>query len=317
MSRIDEYHVDGDCACSRPSKFSTATIDGKGTLVPWLSAHGPLSYSPENPPDRGDYFFQYSWVIPGIFAEKTNLRQHYYFGAVRRDEARELFEFWQDARAKRISRVADCPGIAGDKSVNAPSAVYFIGSSRREPKYLFIQHGSYQFAPLADQPFMKNGDVVLYRGIQKASVHRFLEIHVDGLSRHKTDLWKKYIAAQSFILSDSVRSFTSIHDRAKRVETCHIRDDSWISDEIAWQHGLDLENDVNAKRLWHTTHRSYSLARHIAEYKFGPNYVLYRTPLSNIRLTTFFAREHEVRIIRPDRVVFLQAFGCNVEQKPW
>jgi hypothetical protein len=42
-----------------------------GHLVPWLAADGPLAYTPEEPPDR-DYYFQYSWIIPGIFADATN-----------------------------------------------------------------------------------------------------------------------------------------------------------------------------------------------------------------------------------------------------
>ena len=317
MSRQSNHDVNSDYVPSRRSKFSTTTIDGKGFLVPWLSAQGPLSYSPENPPDPGDYYYQYSWVIPGIFAPHVNLRRHYYFGAAHRDDARELFQFWRDAQSKRISRVAYCHGAVGESSIDAPSAVYCIPSSWREPQYLFIQHGSYQFAPLVDQPFLQTGEVLLYRGIQRAAVHRFLEIDIHGLSRHKADLWKRYVATQSFILSDSVRSFNSIHDRAKRAETCHIRDSSWISDEIACQRGLDLENDVDAKRLWQTTQRSFSLARWVAEHKFGPKHVMYRTPLSNIGLATFFAGEHEVRIIRPNRVVFLQAVGCDIEQDPW
>lgn len=64
-------------------------------------------------------------------------------------------------------------------------------------------------------------------------------------------------------------------------------------------------------------HKKGSLARWVADRKFGPNYVVGRTPLSNIRLTTFFAGEHEVRIIKPDRVVFCEAVGCDIEQEPW
>ena len=46
---------------------STSTIAGDGRLVPWLAAEGRLAYRPEQPPER-DYYFQYGWVLPEIFA---------------------------------------------------------------------------------------------------------------------------------------------------------------------------------------------------------------------------------------------------------
>jgi hypothetical protein len=90
-----------------------------------------------------------------------------------------------------------------------------------------------------------------------------------------------------------------------------------MSDEIAREKGLGLKVDKNATRLWNAAHQSFSLVRWVADRKFGPNYVVGKTPLSNIRLTTFFAGEHEVRIIRPDRVTFYEAVGCDVEQCLW
>jgi len=60
----------------RSSRFSTSTLrDGRDR--PWLAASGPLSYAPEAPPDR-DYFFQYDWVLPDIFASGVNTLQHYH-----------------------------------------------------------------------------------------------------------------------------------------------------------------------------------------------------------------------------------------------
>jgi hypothetical protein len=37
-----------------------------------------------------------------------------------------------------------------------------------------------------------------------------------------------------------------------------------------------------------------------------------RTPLTNIRITTFFAGEHEVRVLDPSHVELLAAIGCEV-----
>jgi hypothetical protein len=41
-----------------------------------------------------------------------------------------------------------------------------------------------------------------------------------------------------------------------------------------------------------------------------------KTSLSNIRLTTFFAGESEMRIIDPSRVSVVDAVGCQVEFGP-
>jgi hypothetical protein len=41
------------------------------------------------------------------------------------------------------------------------------------------------------------------------------------------------------MLSDSILSFNTIHDRLKRCETASLRDGTWVGDELATQAGLD------------------------------------------------------------------------------
>lgn len=118
---------------------------------------------------------------------------------------------------------------------------------------------------------------------------------------------------QAHVLSDAARSFNSIHDRASRCETEHLRDRSWMTDAFARQQGLDIDRPGFARALWHGAHQSFSLARWVAEAKFGPHSVVCKTPLSNVRLTTFFAGEHEVRIIDPGQVVVIEEHGCRTE----
>ena len=77
---------------------------------------------------------------------------------------------------------------------------------------------------------------------------------------------------------------------------------------------MDLDGDAFTKELWFTVHQSFTLSEDIAKWKFGPNHIKCKTPLSNIRLTTFFAGEYEARIIHPDRVDFLDCIGCRVEE---
>ena len=47
--------------------------------------------------------------------------------------------------------------------------------------------------------------------------------------------------------------------------------------------------------------------------KFGPHHVVLKTPLSNLRITTFFAGESEVKMVDPSRVSVVEAVGCQME----
>src|SRR5437588_12829994 len=83
------------------SRFSTSTLSGE-EFVPWLASTGALAYTPHLPPER-DYYFQYSWIIPGIFSDGTNRRRHYWFGCARKDAMEGLlFAFWNRARQGEI-----------------------------------------------------------------------------------------------------------------------------------------------------------------------------------------------------------------------
>ena len=114
------------------SRFSTSTILGSKCLVPWLAAEGPLAYSPAEPPAR-DYFFQYSWMLPGIFDSQINLREHRYFGSRLKERAGFLFDFWEDARKGRGAALPQyCqPGIFSDVEVKAPMAACLFVSCLR------------------------------------------------------------------------------------------------------------------------------------------------------------------------------------------
>jgi hypothetical protein len=114
------------------------------------------------------------------------------------------------------------------------------------------------------------------------------------------------------MLSDSVLLFKTIHDRVKRCETGGLRDGTWLADEIPTQAGLDIESPGFAKNLWHGAQQAYSLEAVMGMRKFGPHYVVMKTPLNNIRIATFFAGESEVKIIDPSRITVEQVVGCEV-----
>ncbi len=65
------------------------------------------------------------------------------------------------------------------------------------------------------------------------------------------------------------------------------------------------------KAWWRAAHQSFSLAQWVGERKFGPHRVVCSTPMGNIRITSFFAGEHEVRIIDPGRVEIIERIGCR------
>jgi len=50
----------------------------------------------------------------------------------------------------------------------------------------------------------------------------------------------------------------------------------------------------------------------VSENKFGPHRLVCRTPLTELRITTFFADEHEVRVLDPSRLELLAAIGCEM-----
>jgi hypothetical protein len=130
------------------------------------------------------------------------------------------------------------------------------------------------------------------------------------------DIWRKYLGVQAQMLSDSVLSFNTIHDRVKRSETEGLRHETWLGDTMAAQAGLDIESPGFAKDLWHAAQQGYSLDPVIGVREFGPHHVVVKTPLSNIRLTTFFAGASEVKIIDPSRLSLVEAVGCQVDFIP-
>jgi len=297
------------------SRFPTRTVINSAWLVPWLAAEGPLAYSPAAPPPW-DYFFQYTWILPGIFDPRLNLRQHRYFGSPLKASARFLFDFWSDARSGRGAepqRYCEL-GFLSRSEVRTPLAAYhYVHKPYNIAGFVLIQHGSYQWVSAEDQPAIGDGEVLLYRGIAEANVFRQLRFHPDDLAPANRVVWQRYPAVQADMLSDSVLSFNTVHDRVKRCETAGLRDGTWLADTLAERGGLEIQSPGFAKDLWHSAQQSYSLDPVMGERKFGPHYVVVRTALSNIRITTFFAGESEVKIVDPSRIREVHPFGCEVQ----
>jgi hypothetical protein len=73
-----------------------------------------------------------------------------------------------------------------------------------------------------------------------------------------------------------------------------------------------IESDGFAHVLWDAATSAFSLERWVAEKKFGPHFVIAKTPIDNIRLTTFFAGEAEVRVVDRSRIRVLESIDCTV-----
>jgi len=297
------------------SRFSTCTVVDSKYFVPWLAADGPLAYSPNEPPTR-DYFFQYTWILPHIFDQDVNLREHRYFGSPLKYDVDFLFDFWTKVRSDAGAALPRyCAlGLFSPTEIRTPLAAYrYVRKPYQTAGFILIQHGSYQWIAEEDQPLIEAGEVVLYRGIGQAGVFRQLRFRPDDLSYANGEIWRRYLALQAKMLSDSVLSFNTIHDRIRRCETGGLRDGTWLADQLIADAGLDIQAVGFAKDLWESAQQSYSLDPNIGKRKFGPNYVVVRTALSNIRITTFFAGESEVKIVDPSRVQELESFGCDVQ----
>jgi hypothetical protein len=149
-------------------QFSTSTI-AEGQFLPWLAAAGELAYTPQAPPER-DYYFQYSWIIPGIFRSEGNVRRHFWFGSPwkKSTEVRLLFDFWNRARDGVVDQLFLANGRAVSGDVKAPLAVYRHPGLRLSmgESLIAMQHGSYLIAALESQPFIDRGEAILYRGVQ-------------------------------------------------------------------------------------------------------------------------------------------------------
>ena len=150
-------------------KHSTVTISDNGDISPWLSFSGELAYTPESPPLK-DYFFQYRWILPSIVNPDNKIKRYYYFGYPGKDIANAfLFDFWNKARNGGVDKVAVYYGRKIAMEFKAPMAIYhWQGRDDNQLCYLFIQHGSYQLISAKEQPYIDNGNVVIYRGIGKA-----------------------------------------------------------------------------------------------------------------------------------------------------
>ena len=104
-------------------------------------------------------------------------------------------------------------------------------------------------------------------------------------------------------------SFNAAHCNVSRTETGCFNDRSFLLGKLCVGAGLDLKPSIT----W-LLYSGYALEEWCAARKFGPNYVKFRTPLTNIRITTFVCNETEVKVIDPNKLEIIESVGCKVRE---
>jgi hypothetical protein len=219
-------------------------------------------------------------------------------------EVKLLFAFWNRARQGEPDALYVANGMAGLEDVTAPLAVYRhseVCPFTRE-RLILIQHGSYLIADVKSQPRIDLGEAVLYRGVQKSRSFLFRRLTTADIR-----LRLRTVHARS--LADSVTSFNTVHCNVSRAETGWFNDRSYMLGNLCLEAGLEPDPAITS-----LLYSGYAIEDWCSARKFGPNYVKFRTPLTNIRITTFVCNETEVKVIDPNKLEVIEAVGCRVRE---
>lgn len=151
-----------------------------------------------------------------------------------------------------------------------------------------MQHGSYYIGDIQCQPRIDRGELVLYRRLADDTIRgRLMRVHARSLT-------------------DSVSSFNTAHCNLIRCETEAFNDRSFLFDSHCQMEALK-EHDIAVRSALYS---GYALEEWCSARKFGPNCVKFRTPATNVRLTTFVANETEIKVIDPNKLEVIDAVGC-------
>ncbi len=288
------------------------TVDCDSLLVPWLAAAGPLAFTPDTPPEDPTVFL-YNQIMADLFKNPSreapwgNLTEQL-------DGGTDAPEFWRVARTGELRKVYSSLGSIHADHFSAPIAVYefiYFGT----PFYALVQSGSYQFVTVESQPYISQGEIIIHRGIGSNPVFirsRFPENPSPEEARILRGLYEEQY--HSFI--NSGLAFVEAHGDVHTNSVSHLRRTFGLRGRL--RQGLTERVPTEAQAIAilsaAVTH-PYSLHEYISAKKFGPSYVTIRTPLNNLRLTSYFTLEQEVHILNPNRVEILKAHGCKVQDQ--
>jgi len=219
-------------------------------------------------------------------------------------EVKLLFTFWNRARRGELDTLFVSNGRCGLEDARAPLAVYRhsdVYPCARE-RVIFMQ--LYAARQLLDRRY---GITAPHRSRRSRSLQRSSEGEGVLLRRLITaDVRRRLMRVHARTLADSVTSFNAMHCNVSRTETGWFNDRTFLLSDLCRQAGLEPKRPIRS-----LLYSAYALEEWCAVRKFGPNYVKLRTPLSNIRITTFVCSETEVKVIDPNKLEVIDAVGCS------
>ncbi|MDD5455755.1 MAG: hypothetical protein PHV30_01840 [Candidatus Margulisbacteria bacterium] len=279
-----------------------AFVENGQYIVPWMAAEGKFNVKP------GDKFhssiFNYGLRFADCFKEKGKFR----YGAGKPFLFEYFDSFWHYKCLQPT--VYMNMGILNGEHFKAPLAVYEYRGN-----LVFIQQASFQIVPAQTQPDIGNGIVSIYRGVGNARRVKLLKSqNASAAELKKVRLLNNLEWFYTFF--NSKIAFLAMHSYVTRSEVSHIN-----MMRFAVRNGLhyfqlkhtDKEFMEKAYNLFSVLRNSYTLDKdYNASRKFGPNYLSFRTPASNIALTSFFAGEFEVNVIDNDLLDIIDTHGCEI-----
>jgi hypothetical protein len=208
------------------------------------------------------------------------------------------------AREGKLDELFLSNGSRRRTDVTAPIAVY------RQPgihpsmpdSLIFFQHGSYLIVDVESQPYVNRGELILYRGVQNADVFTLHRLTT-------TAIWSRLMKVHAQSLADSVTSFNAVHSNVSRTETGYLNDRTSLLDELCVAVGLDPKPPITS-----FLYSGHALEEWCGARKFGPHYVKLRTPLTNVRITTFVCNETEAKVIDPNKLEIIECIGCRIQE---
>jgi len=274
---------------------------------PWPTARGS--------PPATDYFFNTAGLLPGFSTRKSICASTVYSESLK-NSARFLFDFWGNIRKEMEPRCKQYSQLvfSSDIEVKAPIAAYHhVRKLYDAAGSVLIQHGSYQWISDQAQPYRTRTGPALSGYCEE---HGFPCLHSSrkiSPVRIATSGERTWVSRRPCC---PIRSCPSHHSRSRQ----SLRDrrpaprQTWLGDEVATTAGLDIKSAGFANELFGAPPSSRIPGpSHRKHRNSGPHYVVLKTPLSNLRITTFFAGESEVKIVDPSRVSAVETVGCQME----
>lgn len=222
---------------------------------------------------------------------------------------KRLFRFWNQARKGHCDALYMSNGTVEEfVDVTAPVAAYRHAdvhpSGFREELLILIQHGSYHIGGVHSQPLIDRGETLLYRGVQRAETYLLHRVTTAAL---RSQLMRVHTRS----LTDSVVSFNAVHCNLVRCETALLNDRSFVFDGLCREANLEPDDPARQVRALFRIRagRMACLAEVWAQLREVPN-AADQHPHHDFCVW----RDRGVKVLDPNKLDVIEAFGCKVRE---